>query len=43
MEENKNIPETAEEAVNKEKQSKKPFGKDKKLLEEIEELRQQSP
>ena len=39
MEENKNIPETAEEAVNKEKQSKKPFGKDKKLLEEIEELK----
>ena len=39
MEENKNIPETAEEGVNKEKQSKKPFGKDKKLLEEIEAKR----
>ena len=39
MEENKNIPSTAEEAVKEEKQSKKPFGKDKKLLEEIEELK----
>ena len=35
MEENMNIPETAEEAVKQEKQSKKLFGKDKKLLDEI--------
>ena len=40
MEENKNIPETAEEAVNEEKKEKKLFGKDKKLLAEIEELKE---
>ena len=40
MEENKNIPETAEEAVNEEKKDKKLFGKDKKLLAEIEELKE---
>lgn len=38
MEENKNIPETAEEAVNQDKKEKKILGKDKKLLAEIEEL-----
>ena len=40
MEENMNIPETAEEAVNEEKKEKKLFGKDKKLLAEIEELKE---
>ena len=40
MEENKNIPDTAEEAVNEEKKEKKLFGKDKKLLAEIEELKE---
>ena len=40
MEENMNIPETAEEAVNEEKKDKKLFGKDKKLLAEIEELKE---
>ncbi len=39
MEENINIPETAEETVNQEKKEKKGFGKDKKLLAEIEELK----
>ena len=39
MEENINIPETAEEAVNQDKKEKKFLGKDKKLLEEIEELK----
>ena len=38
MEENINIPETAEEAVNQEKKEKKILGKDKKLLAEIEDL-----
>ena len=42
MEENMNIPETAEEAVNKEKneKEKKLFGKDKKLQAEIDELKE---
>jgi len=40
MEENMNIPETAEEAVSEEKKEKKLFGKDKKLLAEIEELKE---
>ena len=39
MEENKNIPETAEEAVNQEKKEKKALGKEKKLLAEIEDLK----
>lgn len=39
MEENKNIPETAEEAVNQEKKEKKAHKQDKKLLAEIEELK----
>ena len=39
MEENKNIPETAEEAVKEEKKEKKAAKQDKKLLEEIEELK----
>ncbi len=39
MEENKNIPETAEEAVNQEKKDKKSHKADKKLLAEIEELK----
>ena len=39
MEENKNIPETAEEAVNQEKKDKKAHKADKKLLAEIEELK----
>ena len=39
MEENMNIPETAEEAVNQEKKEKKALGKEKKLLSEIEELK----
>jgi molecular chaperone GrpE len=39
MEENMNIPETAEEAVNQDKKEKKILGKDKKLLAEIEELK----
>ena len=39
MEENMNIPETAEEAVNQEKKDKKLFGKDKKLQQEIDELK----
>ena len=38
MEENKNIPETAEEAVNKDKKDKKASKQDKKLLEEIAKL-----
>ena len=38
MEDNKNIPETAEQAVNQEKKDKKAFKQDKKLLSEIEEL-----
>ena len=38
MEDNKNIPETAEEAVNQEKKDKKIHKHDKKLLAEIEEL-----
>lgn len=40
MEENMNIPETAEEAVNQEKKDKKLFGKDKKLQQEIDELKE---
>lgn len=39
MEDNKNIPETAEEAVKAEKKDKKAQKADKKLLEEIEELK----
>lgn len=39
MEENKNIPETADEAVMQDKKEKKFFKQDKKLLEEIEELK----
>ena len=42
MEDNKNIPETAEEAVKaekEEKKEKKPSKADKKLLEEIETLK----
>ena len=39
MEENKNIPETAEEAVKEEKKEKKAAKQEKKLLEEIEELK----
>nr|MBE6544513.1 nucleotide exchange factor GrpE [Oscillospiraceae bacterium] len=39
MEENKNIPETAEEAVTQDKKEKKIFKQDKKLLAEIEELK----
>ena len=39
MEENKNIPETAEEAVKIEKKDKKAQKADKKLLEEIETLK----
>ena len=39
MEENKNIPETAEEAVVSEKKDKKSHKGDKKLLLEIEELK----
>ena len=39
MEENKNIPETAEEAVNMDKKDKKISKQDKKLLEEIEALK----
>ena len=39
MEDNKNIPETAEEAVKAEKRDKKAQKADKKLLEEIEELK----
>ena len=39
MEENKNIPETAEEAVKEEKKEKKASKQEKKLLEEIEELK----
>ena len=38
MEENKNIPETAEEAVKQDKKDKKSQKVDKKLLAEIEEL-----
>lgn len=38
MEDKKNIPETAEEAVNKDKKDKKASKQDKKLLEEIETL-----
>lgn len=39
MEDNKNIPETAEEAVAEEKKDKKTMKQDKKLLAEIEELK----
>lgn len=39
MEENKNIPETAEEAVTQDKKEKKIFKQDKKLLAETEELK----
>lgn len=39
MEDNKNIPETAEEAVNEQKKEKKSQKADKKLLAEIEELK----
>ena len=39
MEENKNIPETAEETAAQEKKEKKIFKQDKKLLAEIEELK----
>jgi len=39
MEENKNIPETAEEAVTQDRKEKKIFKQDKKLLAEIEELK----
>ncbi len=39
MEENKNIPETAEEAVKADKKEKKSQKADKKLLAEIEELK----
>ncbi len=39
MEDNKNIPETAEEAVKAEKKDKKSQKADKKLLEEIEQLK----
>lgn len=39
MEENKNVPETAEEAVVSEKKEKKISKADKKLLSEIEELK----
>lgn len=39
MEDNKNIPETAEEAVNQDKKDKKANKQDKKLLAEIEELK----
>ena len=38
MEENKNIPETAEDAVKMDKKDKKLHKQDKKLLEEIEKL-----
>ena len=41
MEENKNIPETAEEAVAQEKKDKKIGKADKKLVAEIEELKAQ--
>lgn len=41
MEENKNIPETAEEAVNQDKKEKKASKHDKKLLLEIEELKKE--
>ncbi len=40
MEENKNIPETAEEAVMNDKKEKKNSKADKKLLQEIEELKE---
>lgn len=40
MEENKNIPETAEEAVMQDKKEKKTSKADKKLLAEIEELKE---
>jgi molecular chaperone GrpE len=39
MDENKNIPETAEEAVSETKKDKKTMKQDKKLLSEIEELK----
>ena len=39
MEENKNIPETAEEAVMEDKKNKKMSKEEKKLLSEIEELK----
>ena len=39
VEENKNIPETAEETVKEEKKAKKSQKADKKLLDEIEELK----
>lgn len=39
MEENKNVPETAEETVKEEKKEKKTAKADKKLLEEIETLK----